>query len=246
MRVVWLSANLFGLRLLEEAVKHVDISSIITLSDQAKTTMYDGVNKKRWYKFGIDVHEVEDINKDVSLITKLDPDLIVMCGWRQVLSQEILKIPKIGVVGFHPTMLPKGRGAAPLINTLLQGFIESGVTMFFVTSGIDDGDIIDQIPFTINNDDHASEVYQKIIAVGKLLVSKNLQLLITGDCKKVGQDINKATIFEKPHLKDNRIDLEKESINQIYRKIKALSKPYQGAYIEKDGKRLIIWRAEIK
>lgn len=246
MKIVWLSANLFGLRLLEEATKHVDISAIITLSDVSKTITYDGVNKKRWYKFGIDVYETEDINKEMLLLKKLNPDIIIMCGWRQVLSKKILTIPKIGVVGFHPTMLPEGRGPAPIINTLLQGLKEGGVTMFFISEGVDNGDIIAQIPFPINENDHAFEIYKKVISTGKLLISNNLPLLVNNQATRVKQNDNDSTVFEKPSLKDNRIDLEKESIDQIYRKIKALSNPYQGAYIEKDGKRLIIWRAELK
>ena len=154
MKIIWLSANLFGLRLLEEAIKHVDISAIITLSDTSKTVMYDGVNKRRWYKFGIDVHEIEDINKEIQLLKKLNPDFIIMCGWRQMITQEILKIPKSGIIiGFHPTMLPKGRGPAPIINTLLKGYKESGVTMFAVSDGLDNGDIIEQIPFDIKEED---------------------------------------------------------------------------------------------
>ena len=246
MKIIWLSANLFGLRLLEEAIKHVNISAIITLSDKSKTVMYDKVNKSRWYKFGIDVYEIEDINKESQLLKRLNPDFVIMCGWRQVISKEILRIPKLGIIGFHPTMLPKGRGPAPIINTLLNGFKEGGVTMFFVTNGLDNGDIMEQIPFDIKEEDHAWEVYRKVIGYGRLLVSKYLSSFIKGERKRLKQDDNDATIFNKPSLKDNKIDIEKESLEQIYRKIKALSKPYQGAYIEKDGKRLRIWKASLE
>ena len=246
MKIIWLSANLFGLRLLEEAVKHVGISAIITLSDKSDIVMYDGVNKRRWYKFGIDVYEVEDINKETQLLKKLNPDLIIMCGWRQMLTPEVLKIPKMGVVGFHPTMLPEGRGPAPIINTILKGFKKSGVTMFFVSNGLDNGDIINQVAFGIKDNDHAWEVYRKATGAGKLLISNSLPSLISGEISIIKQDDKNATVFDKPSIKDNKIDIEKESLNQIYHKIKALSKPYQGAYLEKDGKKLIIWKAELQ
>lgn len=246
MKVVWLSANLFGLRLLEEAVKHVDISSILTLSEKAKTIMYDGVKRSRWNKFKIDVYEIEDINKETQLLKKLAPDLIIMCGWRQMINKEILSIPKNGFIGFHPTLLPIGRGSAPIINSILNGFETGGVTLFYVSEGLDDGDVIAQRSFKISPDDHAKEVYNKCIATGKLLVSDFLHRVLYNQIIPIKQDLSKGTVFDKPPLKNNKIDLENESTEQIYRKIKALSKPYQGAYIEKDGKRLRIWKVSLE
>ena len=67
----------------------------------------------------------------------------------------------------------------------------------------------------------------------------------TESFNKMSSSVKKATIFEKPRLENNRIDLKNESIPMIQRKIRALSKPYKGAYIEKEGKRLILWKAEI-
>lgn len=245
MKIIWLSANLFGLRLLEEAVKHTDISAIITLSDKSNTIMYDSVNRKRWNKFNIDVHEIEDINKEIGLLKNLDPDIIIMCGWRQLLSKEVLSIPKKGFIGFHPTLLPIGRGSAPIINSILNGFEIGGVSMFYVSEGLDNGDIIAQRSFKIDINDHAKEVYNKCISAGKWLISSNLYSISYQKLTSIKQDLSKGSVFVKPSLKDNKIDLEKESIERIYNKIKALSKPYQGAYIEKDGKRLIIWKAEL-
>lgn len=244
-KIIWLSANRFGLRLLEEAVKHIDISSIITLSGKAKTVMYDGVERKQWNKFKIDVYEIEDINQESNLLNNLNPDIVIMCGWRQVISKNILSIPKKGFIGFHPTLLPIGRGPAPIINSILNGLEVGGVTMFCVSDGIDDGDIIAQKSFEILPKDHAQEVYNKCIGAGKKLISDYLPRVLNNDITLILQDISKATLFNKPSLKDNKIDLKKESIDQIYRKIKALSYPYKGAYIEKDGKKLIIWKAEL-
>lgn len=246
MKIIWLSANLFGLRLLEEAVKHVDISSIITLSEKANTVMYDEVKRSRWNKFKIDVHEIEDINKEANLLNALNPDLVVMCGWRQVINKEILSIPKKGFIGFHPTLLPIGRGPAPIINSILNGFEVGGVTMFYVSEGLDDGDIIAQRGFKIESTDHAKKVYNKCIIAGKWIVSDFLHRVLYNQIKSIKQDLSKGTIFEKPSLKDNKIDLEKETLDKIYRKIRALSKPYHGAYIEKDGKRLRIWKASLE
>lgn len=247
MGIVWLSANKFGYELLKEAVKikGVKVELIITLSDKATTVMYDGVERDKWNEFGIEVRETKNINNELEFLKKQAPELIVICGWRQIIDKGILKIPKKGVVGFHPTLLPIGRGPAPLINSILQGFTKSGITMFYVGDGLDDGDIIGQKRFVINDYDHASEVYEKMIESGKTLIKKYLHDVIKGQAPRKEQDESKATMFSKPSLKDNKINFEMDSIDKMYRKIKALSKPYKGAYIEKDGKKLIFWRAEL-
>ena len=247
MNIIWLSANKLGYELLKEAIKleNVNIEAIITLNDRSKTIMYDKIRKEKWHEFGIDVYEVERLNEEKDLIKKLLPDLVIMCGWRQVIDKDILNIPKKGFVGFHPTLLPIGRGPAPIINSILQGFKESGVTMFYVSDGLDNGDIICQEKFVIEETDHAEDVYNKVIDAGKKLIRIYLPLVIQGKAQRTPQDDSIATVFKKPNLKNNKINLEKESIGDIYKKIKALSKPYRGAYLEKDGKKLIIWRAEL-
>lgn len=248
MNIVWVSANIFGYELLKEAgfVKGADIKAVITLSKRSKTVMYDGIDNKRWYELKKKVFEIDDIAKEEKLFRSLRPDLVVVCGWRQVMPGSILKIPKFGVIGFHPTLLPYGRGSAPIINTILKGDSASGVTMFYISSGIDDGDIIAQKRFKISPDDHAGEVYEKVIASGKALIKRYLPDVIKGRAERKPQDNAGAVVFDKPSLKDNKIDPDTDSPETIYRKIRALSRPYKGAYIEKDGKRIIIWRAQLQ
>jgi len=248
MKTVWLSANKLGYELLKEALKIKDlgINAVVTLSNSSSTIMYDDAENKKWHSLDIDVHEIDRLNENADLIKGLSPDLIIVCGWRQLISEDILSIPARGVVGFHPTMLPYGRGPAPIINTILKGETVSGLSMFYVTKGLDDGDIIAQKEFRIEKDDHANDVYDKIIKAGKHLVKKYLPQVARGYAPRTSQDDSMAVNFDKTGLDSNKIDLEKESLEQVYRKIKALSRPYKGAYIEKDNKRLIIWQAELQ
>ena len=248
MNIIWLSANKFGFELFKEAkkIKNVKFKGIVTLSNNAQIKMYDGIENKKWKRFGIRMFEITDINKEKRLIEKLSPDLMIVCGWRQKISKNIISIPKKRVIGFHPTLLPYGRGPAPIINSILEGVRLSGVSMFYLTNRIDEGDIIAQDKFLIDSDDHAMDVYDKAIRSGKKLVRKFLPLVVKGKAPVMVQDKAEAVTFRKRKLKDNRIDLDKETLVQTYNKIRALSKPYEGAYIEKNTKRLIIWRAELR
>lgn len=251
MKIAWLSANKFGYEVLKEVLESgISVSDLITLSEDSRTIMYDGIETNLWKELceinKLDIHFIGRINEEKNLLRTINPDIVIMCGWRQIIDSEILNIPKIAFVGFHPTLLPIGRGPAPIINTILNDFKESGLTMFYVSEGLDDGDIIGQEKFFIDESDHANDVYEKIITAGKKLVKIYLPMLISGNAPRVKQDETKSTVFRKLTLKDNKINLKEESIEQIFRKIKALSKPYKGAYIEKDGKKLRIWRAQIE
>jgi methionyl-tRNA formyltransferase len=246
LKIIWLSANKFGYELLKEAVKikDVKIDNIFTLSNKSNTIMYDGINTQKWYDFKIPVSEIEEINDEKNLFKKLSPDVVIVCGWRQIINKEILNIPKFGFIAFHPTLLPIGRGPAPIINSIIERFKETGLSMFYLTENVDDGDIIGQMRFTIENTDYAEDVYNKVIESGKNLIKKYLPLIVKNKAPRRPQDKSKVTYFKKPGLENNEIDLENESMEEIYNKIRALSKPYKGAYIIKDGEKLIIWRAE--
>ncbi|MFQ5866772.1 MAG: methionyl-tRNA formyltransferase [bacterium] len=248
-RIIWLSANRFGYELLKEAVKQSrsNIKAIVTLSKKTKIIMYDGLSRQRWYDFkDIDVYEVESINNDGQILKRLSPDFLFVCGWREIISRDILRISKYGTIGFHPSLLPEGRGPAPIINSILQGIRWSGVTMFYLDKGLDNGDIIGQEKFVIGKDDYAEDIYNKVISAGKELINRYLPLLISGNAPRKPQDELKATYFKKLSLKNNEIDIENESTKQIYDKIRAFSSPYRGAYIKKGDKKIVIWRAEIK
>lgn len=245
IKLIWLSANCLGYELLKEAlkVKEVKVVAILTLSSGAKTKMYDAVDRKKWHEFNIPVYEIEEANKEIELFKSLKPDIVVMCGWRQIINNKILSIPRKNFIAFHPTLLPEGRGPSPIINSILSGIKKSGLTMFHLNQDLDAGDIIGQESFEIENNDYAIDVYNKAIKAGRILIRKYLSLT---KLPRIPQDNQKATYFSKRTLlKDNEINLN-DSPEKIYRKIRAFSRPYNGAYIKLNNKKLIIWKAKLQ
>ena len=77
--------------------------------------MYDGIDNKLWYDFGIPVYKIKNINDYIQEIKKLNVNLIIMCGWRQIICKELMNVPSLGIIGFHPTMLPHGRDPPRLL-----------------------------------------------------------------------------------------------------------------------------------
>ena len=90
--------------------------------------------------------------------------------------------------------------ARPLINSILNSFKESGVTMFYASEGLDDGDIIGQEKFSIEGSDYAGDVYDKVIESGRKLIRTYLPKLVLGEAPRIPQDHDRATVFNQLSL----------------------------------------------
>jgi len=194
---------------------------------------------------GIPCLTVEDINARGSLenISALRPDLIFCIGWSGLLKAELLNIPKLGVVGFHPAALPRNRGRHPLIWTLVLGLDKTASTFFKMDQGADSGDILSQIEIPVAYEDTARTLYDKIgnVALGQL--KELFHAFESGNVRPVPQDHRKATFWRKRGRDDGKIDFRMSS-RAIYDLVRALTRPYVGAHAVYDGKNVKIWKAE--
>ena len=249
MKIVWLSANKLGYESLKSILElkdtKIEIPYILTLNPDSKTVMYDGIPINNWFELGIPVYLIDRIEtQGLEVLKKNKVDLVSMIGWRQIVPSSILNIPKEGFISIHPTLLPYGRGPAPIINQMLEGIKNTGITLLYTDEGTDSGDIIAQEKFIIECSDHASDVYRKIEESSVSVLTKYLPLIANNNAPRTPQDESKATIFSKPK-NPNQINLQ-DSLDSTFRRIKALSKPYNGAYLTDNfNNKLIIWKAEI-
>jgi methionyl-tRNA formyltransferase len=246
-KILFLSANELGFQVFSQCQETVDAEFfVLTLSKDSKVVMYDGIELDMWYSTCNNVFEISSIreSKVKDVIKKISPDLIIMCGWRQIVNEEILNIPKLGTIAFHPSPLPKGRGPAPIINSILEGWKESAVTMFYPDSGTDSGDIIDQYFFNIEADDYAYDVYKKCINASRILIKRNISDVLLGKANRKSQDNKSATYLKKLSIEDNKISYDC-SPEHVYRKIRAFSYPYLGAFFEIGDKKIIIDKARV-
>lgn len=182
--------------------------------------------------------------KPVKWIRDKKPDLILCLGWSQILSEEILKIPRYGVVGFHPAELPLNRGRHPIIWALVLGLESTASTFFFMNKNADEGDIISQEKILISKDDDAQSLYNKIIEKALIQIKIFLPLLNNKKLKTISQNNLKSNIWRKRSYKDGLIDwrMNASTINNL---IRGLTKPYPGAIFTKDGLEYKIWKSKI-
>ena len=247
MNVAFLSGVEFGHDLLEHILNsNFNISIVFSYDDNKKKiysdyTSFDEITKK----FNIPHKKVFNINdeENISILKKIQPDILLVMGWSQLLKQKIIEIPKIGVIGSHPTELPKYRGRAPIPWTILKELKKSALTFFWIDSGTDSGDILDQQFFNISDDD-AFSLYKKITKLGKQMLENNLKKFDNNIFPRLTQDKTQfIENWEKRTPEDGIIDWSK-SAHEILKLIRATTHPYPGAFAFFDGSKLKIWKAE--
>jgi len=247
MKIVFLSGVKFGLEILNHIIENnFNISHVFSYDESKKFFYSDYVSfENTCKKFGISNTKIKNINdsQNIEILKSIKPDLILVMGWSQLLTDDIISIPKLGVIGSHPTELPKYRGRAPIPWTILKNLKESALTFFYIQKGVDDGDILDQQYFEINEYDDATTLYNKITDLGKKMIIKNLKLIQTNASKRIKQDESKFIEYWKKRTpEDGLIDWTMSSI-EIHRLIRATTHPYPGAFTFFNNKKLIIFKA---
>lgn len=178
------------------------------------------------------------------VINEIKPDVILVMGWYYMMPKKIRELAKHGAWGIHASMLPNYAGGAPLVWAIINGEKETGVTLFKLDDGIDDGDIIAQEKIIIEETDTIKEVYDKVTTSSKTILIDSLKN--SNHIKFIPQDKTKIKIYPQRKPEDGEIDLTKTSV-ELYNFIRAQSSPYPGAFIRTvDGKKLVIERARIQ
>lgn len=196
-------------------------------------------------KFNIMHSYVTSINskENIQLIRGIKPDVIFCFGWSELLSQELLNIPRFGVVGYHPTLLPQNRGRHPLIWALALGLRDTGSTFFLMDARADSGDILSQRKVRISYRDDAKSLYSKISCIASRQLKELLPRIINRDIRGVKQDRSIATYWRKRTVCDGLIDWRMSS-RAIYNLVRALARPYPGAHFEHKGVKINVWQAQ--
>ena len=183
-------------------------------------------------------------SSDLNFFKKHKFDLLIIGGWQRLIPLQVLRQLKIGGLGIHGSseFLPKGRGRSPINLSLIEGKKRFIIHLFLMTPGTDRGNIIDFDIFDINEWDTCRTVYYKNSIVSKRLLAKNIPRLLSGEVSSLPQK-GKPTYYPKRTPDDGNIDWTK-SVFAIYNFIRALTKPYPGAFSYLRGKKVFFWSAQ--
>ena len=181
--------------------------------------------------------------ENVAELKKYDADIYVVAAFGQILSQEILDIPRFGCVNIHASLLPKYRGAAPIQQSIIDGEKETGVTIMQMAAGMDTGDILIQKTIPIDDDETGGGLFDKLSVLGAELIVEALPMIERGELTPVPQDESKATKCGKLSKDMGLIDFEKDAVS-IRNLVRGLN-PWPSAYTYLDGKMLKIWDVKV-
>ncbi len=246
-RVVLIGMEELGFRALETLIDlGVDLPLIVTVPDDwlAKIVaprMFDDLCAFH----DLTLIKTTDVNtrKMVARIRDEKPDFIYVVGWSRLVSDEVIRAGRIGAIGFHGTRLPRHRGRAPIPWAILFGLTQTAMTMFHLTPGTDNGRIIDQEPVPIGPDDTATDVYAASCRAVETLIRRGHPRLEASDAPVLAQDERLADHWAGRKPIDGLIDWH-TSAARLYDWVRALTRPFPGAFTYLEGKKLFIWAAQ--
>jgi methionyl-tRNA formyltransferase len=198
-----------------------------------------------------DKHEIpcyidtgNDQDEIADWIRARNPEVGYCFGWSYLLKPEVLALPELGFIGFHPTKLPQNRGRHPIIWALALGLDETASTFFFMDEGADTGDLLSQRDVPIHWEDDARDLYSRILNVAEEQVAAFTPQLAARKHQRKPQNDDEANYWRKRSYEDGEVDWRMSSTS-IYNLIRALAPPYPGAHCTVNGAEVKLWAAKV-
>ncbi|MCL6488553.1 MAG: methionyl-tRNA formyltransferase [Alicyclobacillus mali] len=183
--------------------------------------------KVRALELGLPVWQPERLRDAMEDIRRFAPDLIVTAAYGKILSEALLRLPRVGSVNVHASLLPRWRGAAPIQRAIWAGDAETGITLMEMVRDLDAGPILAQERAVIEPTDTAGSLHDKLARLGGEVCERYLPLYVAGELVPVPQPAEGVTYAEKLAREDEWIDWTR-SAAEIDRQVRALA-PVPGA-----------------
>lgn len=234
------------LRMLNE--EGYDIKAVVTQPDRPvgrKKVLTPPPVKAEAIALGLPVIQPEKLrgSEELQQIIDLAPDLVVTAAFGQILPKELLEAPRLGCINVHASLLPKYRGGAPIHQAIIDGEIETGVTIMYMAEKLDAGDIISQKAIKIEEDDHTGGLFDKLSAVGRELLKDTLPSIINGTNTRTVQDESLVTFASNISREQERIDWTNDA-RTLYNQVRGLH-PWPVAYTTFEEGNFKIWWAKV-
>lgn len=231
-----------GLPVLLQKIPFENISGIVCASIRPQhIKLIESLAEKHYHPFLIQPKPKDKgYSNFVKAILEMRPDLIWVYSYSMILQDDVLLIPKMGAINIHGALLPKYRGANPTQWAILKGEFETGSTLHLMSSGIDEGPVIDQIRIPLFFEDTWKDVFLRNENAAQLLISRNLTKILEGSWVAHAQNESEVG-FCRRRTKADGLFSWSQATYRIYNLIRALVNPLPGAfYINSFGAPVII------
>jgi len=245
MKVIFFGNHTVGLVVLKEFFKQSEIMAVFVHPDSPDDgVLYDSI--REWAnKSSLKVYQSHGIKEEQweKVILSIKPDLIVIADYKFIIPEKIIAIPRLGAINFHPSILPKYRGRAPVNWAMINGEDKVGLTVHFIDKEVDSGPIIDQKIIDVSFEDTIKDVHEKYFPVYKELARSTATKFTMENFESYPQpSLNNNSVYPARYPNDGIIFWEKNSL-VIYNLIRAVTYPYPGAFTFTKHQKIMVWKA---
>jgi len=249
MKIVFMGTPDFAVGALEALVKagH-EVTAVVTQPDRQKgrslEMSYSPV-KECALRHNLPVFQPSKIKtqESVEILKQYEADIFVVAAFGQILSKEILEMPKYGCINIHASLLPKYRGAAPIQWAILNGDEVTGVTIMQMDEGLDTGDILTTKEVAISSEETGESLFDKLAVAGAKLLIETLPEIEKGTLTPKKQDESKASHVRMLTKEMGKINWEKEAV-VLERLVRGMNS-WPSAYCRLRNKNMKVWRADV-
>lgn len=249
MKVIYMGTPDFSVPPLEKLIENnYEVALVVTQPDKERGRGREvsmSPVKQCALKHNIPVFQPQKIRESeaVEYLRGFGADIFVVAAFGQIVSEEILNMPKFGCVNIHASLLPKYRGAAPIQWSILDGEEYTGVTIMKMAKGVDTGDIYSSKSVKIEDDETADSLFDKLTYVGAELLIETLPKIENGSLIPTPQDESLSTHTSKITKEMGKIDWSFDAA-RIERYVRGLNS-WPSSYSYLDKKTLKIWKAKV-
>jgi len=247
MRVVFLGTPSFAVPALESLVAagH-SVILVVTQPDRPRgrgQALAASPVKQAALRFGLDVYQPERVRRPepVARLAEIQPDVMVVVGYGQIIPQAVIDIPPHGIINVHGSLLPKYRGAGPVQWAIANGETRTGVTTMRIDAGLDTGDMLLKAETEIGPEETAVELGARLATMGAALLVETLARI--GEIVPEKQDSAQATYAPLLKKEEGAIDW-RAAAQTIHNRIRGFQ-PWPGGYTRFRGQQLHIWKSRV-
>ena len=251
MKIVYMGTPDFAVNpLCALAEAGYEVTGVVTQPDKPKgrgKTMLPTPVKEEAMKHGFPVYQPVKVRDPEFLETlkKLDPDIIVVAAFGQIIPKSILELPKYGCINIHASLLPKYRGAAPIQQAVIDGEKESGVTIMKMGTGLDTGDMISRIVVPLAADETGGSLFDKLAEAGAKLLIDTLPHIFDGTAVYEKQPEESPTPYAGMITKQMGLINFQKPAEELERLVRGLN-PWPSAFTFWNGKTLKVWESFVE
>jgi len=248
-KIVFMGTSNFAVPILKSLYQNGYPISVVYTQPPKKSNRGQKFNKSPINLFSenisLDVRTPQSLknnDEEELYLNKLQPDIVLVVSYGQIIPKNILKIPKNGFLNVHASLLPKWRGAAPIQRSIMNLDRETGISIMRINENLDEGPVCNQFSLKISKEMNSEELSEKLSLIASEKILNILDNIYDGNIKFKDQDHSKATYAKKIQKIEGKIDWN-ENAEKIIGKINGLY-PYPGAFFSFNGERYKILKAE--